>query len=89
MNGRIRLGCVVCDREDFDRIDKLPTDWEDIDEVQSFEESIQEVGPDDPDGDVTFWETHMGVCPDCQKDDAALVAADDQESDHGSRRMSQ
>ena len=87
MNGRIRLGCIVCSREDFDGIDKLPTDWEDIDEVQSFEESIQEVRPDDPDGDVTFWETHMGVCPDCQKDDAALVA-EDEESDHGSRRMS-
>jgi hypothetical protein len=87
MNGRIRLGCIVCDREDFDRIDKLPTDWEDIDEVQSFEESIQEVRPDDPDGDVTFWETHMGVCPDCQKDDAAL-AAEDEESDDGSRCLS-
>ena len=88
MNGRIRLGCIVCDREDFDGIDKLPTDWEDIDEVQSFEESIQEVRPDDPDGDVTFWETHMGVCPDCQKDDAALVA-EDEENDDGSRCLSQ
>ena len=61
MNGRIRLGCIVCSRDDFDGIDRLPEDWEDIDEVQSFEESIQEVDPDDPDGDVTFWETHIGV----------------------------
>ena len=89
MNGRIRLGCIVCSRDDFDGIDRLPEDWEDIDEVQPFEESIQEVDPDDPDGDVTFWETHIGVCPDCQKENAAPVAADDEERDHGSRCMSQ
>lgn len=53
MSGTIRLGCICCSREDFDGIDKLPKDWEDIDEVQSYEESIQGVDPDDPDGDVT------------------------------------
>jgi hypothetical protein len=83
MNGRIRLGCIVCSREDFDGIDMLPKDWEDIDEVQSFDESIQEVDPDDPDGDVTFWETHIGLCPDCQKENVALVASEE-ESDFGS-----
>ena len=68
MIGTIRLGCICCMREDYDGIDKLPDDWEDIDEVQSYEESIREVDPDDVDADVTFWETHMGVCPDCLKD---------------------
>ncbi len=70
----IRLGCISCFREDFDGIDVLPDDWEDIDEVQSVEESLREISSDDPDGDVTFWETHMGVCPDCQKEDAASWA---------------
>ncbi len=75
MTGTIRLGCICCYREDFDGIDKLPNDWEDIDEMQSYEESIQEVDPDDPSGDVTFWETHIGVCPECQKQHVDSVAA--------------
>ena len=66
MLSTIRLGCMCCLRDDFDGIEALPEDWQDIDEVQSFDESIKEVDPDDPDGDVTFWETHIGVCPDCQ-----------------------
>ena len=69
MSGTIRLGCICCSREDFDGIDRLPEDWDAIDEVQSYEESIQEVDPDDPNGDVTLWETHMGLCPDCQSED--------------------
>ncbi len=67
-NGRIRLACLTCDREDFDGVDVLPDDWEDIDEFQSYEASIAPVAIDDPDGDVTAWYTHLGVCPDCQMD---------------------
>jgi hypothetical protein len=67
-SGRIRLACLICGREDFDGVDVLPSDWEDIEEVQTYEESISEIAPDDPDGDVTAWHTHLGVCPDCQKD---------------------
>ena len=66
MVARIRLGCISCLRDDFDGIDVLPNDWEDIDEVQSYEDSLREVLPDDPGGDVMFWETHLGVCPECQ-----------------------
>ena len=73
MSGQIRLGCILCYRDDFDEIDELPTDWEDIDEVQSYEASIQEVQADDPNGDVTFWETHVGICPDCQTGDDSEV----------------
>ena len=73
MSGRIRLGCVCCQRDDFDGIASLPDDWEEIDEVQSLEDSLREVDPDDPDGDVTFWATHMGVCPDCQKEDEEVT----------------
>jgi hypothetical protein len=68
----IRLGCMHCDRGDCDGVSQLPTDWEDIFEVQSYEESIRPVDPDDPNGDVTFWETHMGVCPDCQEQEAEM-----------------
>ena len=67
MSGRIRLGCFHCFRDDFDGVDKLPDDWDAVDEVQSYEESIREIDPDDPDGDVTFWETHIGVCRECQQ----------------------
>jgi hypothetical protein len=66
MAGRIRLGCISCWRDDFDAIDELPADWEDIDEVQSYEDSVREVHHDDPGADIIFWETHMGVCPECQ-----------------------
>ena len=72
MTKTIRLGCVRCDREDFDGVDELPHNWEDIDELQSYEDSIKEVAADDPSGDVTFWQTHLGVCPDCQQEDAAV-----------------
>ena len=64
--GRIRLACLICDREDFDGVDVLPSDWEDIAEVQTYEESIREIARDDPDGDVTAWHTHLGVCPHCR-----------------------
>lgn len=67
--GRIRLACLICDREDFDGVDVLPHDWQDIEEVQTYEESIREIAPDDPDRDIAAWHTHLGVCPDCQPDD--------------------
>jgi len=67
MPGTIRLGCLYCDRTDFDGVDQLPTDWEDIDEVQSCEEAIREVPPDDKRRSVLDWETHLGVCPDCRQ----------------------
>jgi len=63
----IRLGCMHCDRDDFDGVSQLPSDWQDVFEVQSYEDSIKPVDLDDPNGDVTFWQTHMGVCPDCQE----------------------
>ena len=39
MNRTIRLGCMYCDRGDFDGVDKFPKDWEDIHEVQSLAEA--------------------------------------------------
>ena len=66
MSGKIRLGCSYCDREDFNGIDELPSDWTDIHEVQSFEEAIREVDFDDQSRSVFDWQTHLGACPECQ-----------------------
>lgn len=65
--GRIRLGCYSCDRSDFDGVDELPSDWEDIIPVQSWEESICPVETDSEEGRSALdWQTHLGTCPDCQ-----------------------
>lgn len=69
MSGKIRLGCSCCDREDFDGIDELPSDWTDIHEVRSFEEATREVDLDDQSRSVFDWQTHLGVCPECQATD--------------------
>ena len=67
MSGLIRLGCVHCDRDDFDGVDQLPDDWDDIGEVRSFEESMREVDADDMTRSVFDWQTHLGICPECRK----------------------
>lgn len=64
--GRIRLGCLFCDRIDFDRVDCLPSDWERIESVQSFENSVISKGFSDKLHESCFdWQTHLGICPDC------------------------
>lgn len=59
----IRLGCAYCDRDDFDFISNLPTDWHRVSPVQKWEEAIQP--PKGDEGDYLAWETHAGVCPEC------------------------
>ena len=66
MRGKIRLGCDSCDRNDFDFITTLPTDWTEITEVQDFDESIREVAIDDYSRSPFDWQTHLGTCPQCQ-----------------------
>ena len=66
MTGQIRLACNECDRNDFDGINQLPADWEDIEEVQSLEQSRQEVDINDQSRSPLEWYTHLGTCPDCQ-----------------------
>ena len=66
MSGKIRLGCHHCDREDFDGIDDLPTDWMDILEVQSLAEATLEVDFQDKSRSALDWQTHLGVCPECR-----------------------
>ncbi len=65
MNGKIRLGCIHCDRNDFDGVDKLPKDWDDVSRVRSLEEALREVDEDDTTRSVFDWQTHLGTCPEC------------------------
>ncbi len=67
MTARIRLGCMYCDRNDYDGVDAFPNDWEEIEEVRSLEEATREVAVDDQTRSVFDWQTHLGDCPDCQK----------------------
>lgn len=54
-SGLFRLGCCNCDRDDFDGVQTLPTDWTNIQEVKQ-----QALG---------IWETHLGTCPECQRNE--------------------
>lgn len=57
-SGSIRLGCKGCDRRDFDYCLSLPPDWKEV-----------ELNLNQGDG---AWETHLGLCPDCQAEDVEL-----------------
>lgn len=60
----IRLGCLFCDRDDCDGVNEIPVSWFSVEQVQDFAASMREDGLDE---DVTFWQTHLGVCPECQE----------------------
>ncbi len=66
MTGTIRLGCMYCDRNDYDGVDAFPNDWDEIEEVRSLEQATREVAVDDQTRSVFDWQTHLGDCPDCQ-----------------------
>lgn len=63
--GPIRLACRYCDRDDHDYVDTLPSDWHDVHDVQTLEESLRPADPADAKSSVLDWFTHVGVCPDC------------------------
>lgn len=71
-HGRYRLGCYGgCFRDDFDGVKELPRDWQDIHEKQSLKDALTtyetEEDGDPPKGySVMDWETHVGLCPECQ-----------------------
>ena len=67
MSGRMRLACGSCDRDDFDFIERLPDDWTDISEVQSYDASTQEVEFNNAGRSPFQWYTHLGTCPECQE----------------------
>ena len=60
---KIRLGCLRCNRDDFDGVDRIPNNWVDVDEVPSCADALTHAESFDS---VTFWQTHLGLCPDCQ-----------------------
>jgi hypothetical protein len=67
MSGSFRLGCMYCDRSDFDFVAELPDDWTEVHEVQALDSAERPVTEGDPTRSVFDWETHLGVCSDCQK----------------------
>lgn len=72
----VRLGCYECSRDDCDGITpeelhRLETvgGWQEVQEVQLYEDAIlvYDNPADAPAGwSVLDWETHIGLCPDCQ-----------------------
>ena len=70
MSGKIRLAFHTCDRQDFDGVDKVPSDRIDVIEVQSLKESRREVDFDDRERSGFEWYTHLGTCPICQREEA-------------------
>ncbi len=67
MKAQIRLACLYCHTDECDGIAAIPVNWHDVDEFQSYEESIKEIAADDTQRSPTEWYTHLGVCPECAK----------------------
>ena len=69
--GPYRLECRGgCGRQ-MDGVKTLPIDWTDIEEVRSLRDALStyddEGDPDPPPGfSLCDWETHCGLCPECQ-----------------------
>ena len=61
---QIRLACRLCDRDDFDFVEALPSDWFSVETVQDYEATLREACPDN-DVRLFDWFTHLGVCPEC------------------------
>ncbi|MDZ4852612.1 MAG: hypothetical protein SGI77_25260 [Pirellulaceae bacterium] len=65
----IRLGCIHCDRNDFDGVKEMPSDWHEIFPIQTWHASIEEIERNDPlKRSALVWETHLGVCPECYEE---------------------
>lgn len=69
-HGPYRLGCSNCFRDDFDGVKALPTDWKDVCEKQSLTAALttyesEEDGEPPAGYSVLDWETHVGLCPEC------------------------
>jgi len=67
MPPEIRLACLYCDTSECDGVSKIPNNWTDVQGVQSYAESREEIAADDPQRSPFEWYTHLGVCPACQK----------------------
>ena len=80
----VRLGCTYCDRDDFDGVTELPKDWLDVQEIQSWEDSVRPVAADDTQRSVHDWQTHLGICPECNAKEERAVIDDSAVSDSDS-----
>lgn len=69
--GTIRLACRFCDSNDYDFVEAVPSDWFAVEEVQSYEASLQEATRNIDGRSVTDWYTHLGVCPECYESEIA------------------
>lgn len=67
MPGTIRLACLYCDTDECDGVAAIPPNWTEVEEVQSYAESLKEISADDSIRSPLEWYTHLGVCPECQK----------------------
>lgn len=72
MMGKIRLACRHCDTKEYDLVDEIPADWDDIEEVQSLSASLEEVPSGDDSRSVLEWYTHLGICPECRASEEAV-----------------
>lgn len=77
--GPIRLECRAGCFEQHDGIHEVPAGWTDVEEVRSLEVSMTTY--EDGDGNppwgysVFDWETHTGVCPECQDVPEPLIVS--------------
>jgi hypothetical protein len=72
----VRLACQERDNDEFDGITEeelaaliAKGEWQDIEENQTYAESISTFEPDrkpPPGWSVLVWFTHIGLCPDCR-----------------------
>jgi len=63
----IRLSCQYCDTQEADGVAEIPPGWTDVEEVQSYAASLEEIPPDDCIRSPLEWYTHLGTCPECRK----------------------
>lgn len=67
-DGKIRLACVDCDCDDCDGIREIGVallkGWTWINEIQTYEQSLDTVNCES----ILDWYTHLGRCPDCNKE---------------------
>ena len=67
-DGEVRIQCKECDNQ-HDEVLGLPPNWTEIEWMRSFERATAECDTGRPNnwGDsVMDWQTHLGLCPDCQ-----------------------
>ncbi len=67
MTHLIRLACQHCDTDECDGVTEIPSDWSDVQEVQSLAASQEPIAAEDQTRSVFEWYTHVGTCPECQK----------------------